>query len=71
MKYFTEEILTTKDGKTACAIYEKTSMEEALSAYYQTMASNIINDDVIKIYASAKNDEGGIYEEKLLDKTNK
>lgn len=39
--------------------------------YYQTMASNVINDDVIKIYASAKNDEGGIYEEKLWDKTNK
>lgn len=64
MKYFTEEITVLKSGQVAVAINEKASEKEALSACYLALGSATANPDVVSIHVEAKNDVGGIYENK-------
>ena len=62
MKFYVEEITTLKDGTSPIAITEKPSENEARASFHQTMASAIINEDVVSIHVEAKNNLGGIYE---------
>lgn len=64
MKYFTEEITVLKDGTSAVAITEKASEKAAISTCYQALASAVINANVASIHVEAKNDVGGVYENK-------
>jgi len=64
MKYFVEQITVMKDGTSANAITEVPTMEQAVSQFHLIMASGVINPDVETLYACAKNNVGGRYEEK-------
>ena len=62
MKFYVEEITVLKDGTSPIAITEKESELEARASFHQSMASAIINEDVVSIHVEAKNNLGGVYE---------
>lgn len=64
MKYFVEQITVMKDGTTANSITEAATERDAISQFHMIMASGVINDNISTLYACAKNNVGGRYEEK-------
>lgn len=64
MKFYTEEIMTMKDGSAPKALNEYESEKQAISAFHQIMASVYINENIKSAHVEAKNSFGGIYESK-------
>lgn len=60
MKYFTIEI-TTINGATAQAIFERADLKTALSAHHSVIASALANPNCTEVLSMVINNEGGIY----------
>ena len=60
MKIYTIEITTT-NGVTAPAIFERSDLKTAFSAHYSTMASALANPDCEEVLSMVINSVGGIH----------
>ena len=60
MKTYTIEI-TTVNGVTAPAIFERSDLKTALSAHYSTMASALANPNCEEVLSMVINSVGGIH----------
>lgn len=59
MFYFIE-IVTTTSG-TAKAVWDKASLDEAVSAFHQTLASAMANENAVKALCLIIDDQGATY----------
>ena len=60
MKFYTIEI-TTVNGQTAQAIFERADLKTALSAHHSVMASALANPNCTEVLSMVINSDGGIY----------
>ena len=72
MNYFlisTQELKVTKKSENATAqtITRYEDLNEAISAFHSTMASNYISDNILRAACYVSNDIGGIIKTEYID----